>query len=74
MNDRERVTAPALAGACAGPVRASVGRVRSLEPISSDREDVVELRDCVLRVDDMLSCPRCRGRFEIPSHRSIAFL
>ena len=39
-----------------------------------DREMYRKLRDYMVRVDDMLSCERCRRRFEIPSHQSVAFL
>ena len=38
------------------------------------REMYRKLRDYMVRVDDMLSCERCRRRFEIPSHQSVAFL
>ena len=41
---------------------------------AEDREMYRKLRDYMVRVDDMLSCPQCRRRFEIPSHQSIAFL
>lgn len=32
------------------------------------------MRSYLLRLDDMLNCPVCRRRFEIPSHQSIFFL
>ena len=33
-----------------------------------------KLRDYMVRVDDMLSCQKCRRRFEIPSQQSVVFL
>ena len=41
---------------------------------SQDREMYRKLRDYMVRVDDMVSCAKCRRRFEIPSHQSVAFL
>jgi hypothetical protein len=32
-----------------------------------------KLRDYMVRVDDHVVCARCRNRFEIPSHQSLAF-
>ncbi len=33
-----------------------------------------KLRDYMVRVDDLVVCTRCRRRFDIPSHQSVAFL
>ena len=41
---------------------------------SQDREMHRKLRDYMVRVDDMLSCEKCRRRFEIPSQQSVVFL
>ena len=41
---------------------------------AEDREMHRILRDYMVRVDDMLSCSKCRRRFEIPSQQSVAFL
>ena len=41
---------------------------------SHDREMHQKLRDYMVRVDDMLSCQKCRRRFEIPSQQSVVFL
>ena len=41
---------------------------------AEDREMHRKLRDYMVRVDDMLSCSKCRRRFEIPSQQSVAFL
>ncbi len=32
-----------------------------------------KLRDYMVRVDDKVVCTRCRSRFDIPSHQSVAF-
>ena len=40
----------------------------------SDRKMHQKLRDYMVRVDDMLSCQKCRRRFEIPSQQSVVFL
>jgi len=32
-----------------------------------------KLRNYLVRVDDMVVCKKCRRRFEIPSHQSLAF-
>lgn len=39
-----------------------------------DRMLFQKLRDYMVRVDDVLVCTKCRRRFEIPSHQSLAFL
>jgi uncharacterized protein YbaR (Trm112 family) len=39
-----------------------------------DRAMFAKLRDHLYRVDDVVSCTRCRRRFEIPSHQSMIFL
>ena len=39
-----------------------------------DREMYRKLRDYMVRIDDMLSCEKCRRRFEIPSQQSVVFL
>lgn len=39
-----------------------------------DRAQFWKMRSYLLRLDDMLNCPVCRRRFEIPSHQSIFFL
>jgi uncharacterized protein YbaR (Trm112 family) len=39
----------------------------------ADRARFAKLRDHLFRVDDFVNCPRCRRRFEIPSHQSMVF-
>ena len=39
-----------------------------------DREMYQKLRDYMVRIDDMLSCQKCRRRFEIPSQQWVVFL
>jgi hypothetical protein len=39
-----------------------------------DRALFAKVRDHLFRVDDVVSCVRCRRRFEIPSHQSMIFL
>ena len=39
-----------------------------------DREMHRKLRDYMVRIDDMLSCQKCRRRFEIPTQQSVVFL
>lgn len=39
-----------------------------------DRALYAKLRDYLVRIDDEVSCSRCRRRFEIPSHQSLIFL
>lgn len=39
-----------------------------------DRALFQKLKDYLVRVDDVLHCPVCRQRFEVPSHRNIVFL
>ncbi len=41
---------------------------------AQDREMHQKLRDYMVRVDDVLSCVKCRRRFEIPSQQSVVFL
>lgn len=38
-----------------------------------DRALFSKLKNYLVRVDDMLVCQKCRSRFEIPSHQSLAF-
>ncbi|MDP6579894.1 MAG: hypothetical protein QF681_04480 [Vicinamibacterales bacterium] len=40
---------------------------------AQDHEMHRKLRDCMVRVDEMLSCQKCRRRFEIPSQQSVVF-
>ena len=39
-----------------------------------DRARFAKSRDYMVRVDDMLACPRCRKRFEIPMSQSVVFI
>jgi|TARA_B100002003_G_scaffold186400_1_gene174858 sarcosine oxidase delta subunit len=39
-----------------------------------DHEMHQKLRDYMVRIDDMLSCQKCRRRFEVPSQQSVVFL
>lgn len=39
-----------------------------------DRARFAKLQDHLYRMDDVVSCVRCRRRFDIPSHRSMIFL
>ena len=39
-----------------------------------DRALFPKLRSYMIRTDDMLTCPTCRRRFEVPSHQSLVFL
>jgi hypothetical protein len=39
-----------------------------------DRAMFSKLRDYMIRVDDELTCEKCRRRFEIPSQQSLVFL
>jgi len=39
-----------------------------------DRAIYGKLRDHLFRVDDEVTCLRCRRRFEIPSHQSLVFV
>ena len=39
-----------------------------------DRALYDKLRDYLFRVDDVLTCKRCRRRFDIPSQQSLVFL
>lgn len=38
------------------------------------REMFDKVKDHLVRVDDDVTCPTCRKRFEIPSHRALVFL
>ena len=38
-----------------------------------DRALFAKLRNYLVRVDDMVACQKCRQRFEIPSHQTLAF-
>lgn len=33
-----------------------------------------KVKDHLVRLDDDVTCPTCRRRFEIPSHRALVFL
>ena len=39
-----------------------------------DRARFAKSRDYMVRVDDMVACPRCRKRFEIPMSQSVVFI
>jgi uncharacterized protein YbaR (Trm112 family) len=39
-----------------------------------DRAMYGKLRDYLIRVDDNVVCTRCRRKFDVPSHQSMAFL
>ena len=39
-----------------------------------DRQLFAKVKDHLVRVDDDVTCPTCRTRFEIPSHRGLVFL
>jgi hypothetical protein len=39
-----------------------------------DRALYAKLRDYLVRLEDEVTCSRCRRRFEIPSHQSLIFL
>jgi len=39
-----------------------------------DRAIYKKLRDYLIRLDDEVTCKRCRRRFEIPSHQSLVFV
>jgi hypothetical protein len=39
-----------------------------------DRIRFQNSRDYMVRVDDMVACPRCRKRFEIPMSQSVVFI
>jgi hypothetical protein len=39
-----------------------------------DRAIYAKLRDHLIRLDDEVTCARCRSRIEIPSHQSLVFL
>ncbi len=39
-----------------------------------DRARFRNSRDYMVRVDDMLNCPRCRRRFDIPNAQSVVFI
>ena len=39
-----------------------------------DHEMHRKLRDYMVRIDDVLSCQKCRRRFEIPTQQSVVFL
>jgi hypothetical protein len=47
---------------------------KSPMPNGGERAKYDKLRDHLYRVDDVVSCTRCRRRFEIPSHQSMVFL
>jgi DNA-directed RNA polymerase subunit RPC12/RpoP len=39
-----------------------------------DRARFAKSRNYMVRIDDMLSCSRCRRRFEIPNSQSVVFI
>jgi hypothetical protein len=39
-----------------------------------DRARFQKSLDYMVRVDDTLNCPRCRRRFDIPSHQTVVFI
>jgi uncharacterized protein YbaR (Trm112 family) len=39
-----------------------------------DRARFAKSRDYMVRVDDMLSCVKCRRRFDIPNSQSVVFI
>jgi uncharacterized protein YbaR (Trm112 family) len=39
-----------------------------------DRARFHNSRDYMVRVDDVLDCPRCRRRFDIPNAQSVVFI
>ena len=39
-----------------------------------DRARFAKSRDYMVRVDDMVACPSCRRRFEIPMSQSVVFI
>jgi uncharacterized protein YbaR (Trm112 family) len=39
-----------------------------------DRALYAKLRDYLIRMEDEVTCKKCRRRFEIPSHQSLVFL
>jgi ribosomal protein L37AE/L43A len=39
-----------------------------------DRAMFAKVKDHLVRMDDEVTCPTCRRRFEIPSHRALIFL
>ena len=43
-------------------------------PAGGDRGFYDKLRDYMYRLDDTVTCAKCRRRFEIPSHRALIFL
>jgi hypothetical protein len=53
-------------------------RIRRAQPPGGSDERAramfAKLKDYLVRVDDHVTCPVCRTRFEIPSHRNIVFL
>jgi hypothetical protein len=39
-----------------------------------DRARFAKSRDYMVRIDDMVACPKCRRRFEIPTSQSVVFI
>jgi hypothetical protein len=39
-----------------------------------DRAQFAKMRNYLVRVDDVVVCPTCRRRFDVPSHQSLVFL
>jgi hypothetical protein len=48
--------------------------VDQADPEERDRAMFAKVKDHLIRVDDDVTCPSCRRRFEIPSHRALVFL
>jgi hypothetical protein len=55
-----------------------IRRTRKAQPPNGadarDRAMFDKVKDHLVRVDDDLTCPTCRRKFEFPSHRNIVFL
>ncbi|MFQ5777292.1 MAG: hypothetical protein ACE5IP_04730 [Terriglobia bacterium] len=41
---------------------------------AEDRERFARARSYMVRLDELLACPRCRKRFEVPTHQSVVLL
>ena len=52
------------------PRDADQGRMADRAFAANDRRH----RDYMVRIDDMVACPRCRKRFEIPMSQSVVFI
>lgn len=55
-----------------------VRRIRKAQPPggSDERARAMfnKVKNHLVRVDDHVTCPVCRTRFEVPSHRNVVFL